>query len=130
MVLLICFDLIVLLLQGGLPNPDDFSKALYIFDIGQNDLTFAFRNLTGEQILGIIPQTMNEFAQVVQVRIIGLAQMYMYIHTYGSPDVYIYDNDVDMFSIWAKLSRYQFSFELDWKISGPNHEIVLTNYLS
>eukprot|EP01018_Ginkgo_biloba_P009746 Gb_07748 [translate_table: standard] len=52
--------------QGGvfaefLPLPDDFGKALYTLDIGQNDISHAFgSNLTEDQVIAFIPEIIQE----------------------------------------------------------------------
>lgn len=52
--------------KNVLPNPENFNKALYTFDIGQNDLTVAFRNLNNEQIRAIMPDILSQFSSAVQ----------------------------------------------------------------
>ncbi|KAL4577158.1 hypothetical protein LXL04_013262 [Taraxacum kok-saghyz] len=49
-----------------LQRPDDFSKALFTIDIGQNDLSVAFRTLTKQQLRATIPNIIDEFASSVQ----------------------------------------------------------------
>ncbi|KAI6671279.1 hypothetical protein NL676_006164 [Syzygium grande] len=51
----------------SLPHPDDFSKALYTFDIGQNDLTFGFQNMTVDQVVAAIPSILNGFDAAIQL---------------------------------------------------------------
>ncbi|XP_031404297.1 GDSL esterase/lipase At3g27950-like [Punica granatum] len=51
-----------------IPKPDDFLKALYVFDIGQNDLTLGFQNMTPPQVVATFPNILNRFTQAVQVR--------------------------------------------------------------
>ncbi|PIN21520.1 Alpha-L-fucosidase [Handroanthus impetiginosus] len=46
-----------------LPAPDYFQKALYMFDIGQNDLAGAFYSKTLDQILASIPTILLEFEE-------------------------------------------------------------------
>ncbi|XP_073019041.1 GDSL esterase/lipase At5g14450-like isoform X1 [Primulina eburnea] len=48
-----------------LPRPNEFSRALYTFDIGQNDLSAAVRKLTGAQLEAVIPKMVNRFAMVL-----------------------------------------------------------------
>lgn len=50
-----------------LPRPEDFSKALYTFDIGQNDLSVAFRTMNDEQLRATIPNIISQFSTAVQV---------------------------------------------------------------
>ncbi|KMT10487.1 hypothetical protein BVRB_5g116110 [Beta vulgaris subsp. vulgaris] len=49
-----------------LPRPEDFSKALYTFDIGQNDLSVAFRTMNDEQLRATIPNIISQFSTAVQ----------------------------------------------------------------
>ncbi|XVF57387.1 hypothetical protein PTKIN_Ptkin06aG0201100 [Pterospermum kingtungense] len=48
-------------LDKYLPTEDYFSKGLYTFDIGQNDLAGAFYSKTFDQILALIPTVLTEF---------------------------------------------------------------------
>ncbi|PON36614.1 Lipase [Parasponia andersonii] len=48
------------------PRPEDFSKSLFIIDIGQNDLAAGFRNVASEKLRADIPDIMNLFALDVQ----------------------------------------------------------------
>ncbi|GMI70298.1 hypothetical protein like AT3G26430 [Hibiscus trionum] len=54
--------------QGGvyaslMPREEDFTKALYTFDIGQNDITHSlFLNLTVSEIKSAIPDIINHFS--------------------------------------------------------------------
>lgn len=45
----------------------DFSKALYSFDIGQNDLTVGFIFTTEEEVKDDIPNIIDKFTSVIQV---------------------------------------------------------------
>ncbi|KAF5479587.1 hypothetical protein F2P56_000396 [Juglans regia] len=51
--------------KSSLPMPKDFSKALYIFDIGQNDLAYGFQYTTLEQVRLSIPDILSELSQAV-----------------------------------------------------------------
>lgn len=53
--------------RSNLPIPEDFSKALYTIDIGQNDLVAGFRNMNDEQFQAEIPDIVNKFSAAVQV---------------------------------------------------------------
>lgn len=56
-----------------LPKADYFSKALYTFDIGQNDLTAGYKlNLTTEQIKASVPDMLAQFSNAVKVNPIWL----------------------------------------------------------
>ena len=56
--------------QDLLPNEDYFSRALYIFDIGQNDLTSGyFSNMSTEEVKETIPDILNQFTIVIQVSV-------------------------------------------------------------
>ncbi|KAG5527148.1 hypothetical protein RHGRI_028160 [Rhododendron griersonianum] len=52
--------------RDKLPKPEEFSKALYTFDIGQNDLSVGFRKLSDEQLRAAMPDIINQFASAVQ----------------------------------------------------------------
>ncbi|KAJ9708778.1 hypothetical protein PVL29_000678 [Vitis rotundifolia] len=58
--------------QGGvfeklLPKEEFFSRALYTFDIGQNDLTAGyFLNMSGDQVRAYVPDLMNQFKTIIQ----------------------------------------------------------------
>ncbi|KAA8533219.1 hypothetical protein F0562_033248 [Nyssa sinensis] len=53
-------------IKRGFPRLDCFSKALYILDIGQNDLYAGFKYSTEMQVLTSIPNITNLFALVVE----------------------------------------------------------------
>ncbi|KAH7532435.1 hypothetical protein FEM48_Zijuj04G0019500 [Ziziphus jujuba var. spinosa] len=50
----------------NLPRPEEFSKALYTFDIGQNDLSVGFRKLSLDQLRAALPDIINQLASAVQ----------------------------------------------------------------
>lgn len=51
-----------------LPESDSFSKALYTFDIGQNDLTAGyFANKTVEQVETEVPEIISQFMNAIKV---------------------------------------------------------------
>lgn len=52
--------------ESSLPRPRDFSKALYTFDIGHNDIAYGFQNLNFEQVRASIPNILNNLTQAVQ----------------------------------------------------------------
>jgi len=56
-------------LKSTLPRPEDFSRALYTFDIGQNDLGFGLQHTSQEQVIKSIPDILSQFFQAVQVSI-------------------------------------------------------------
>ena len=47
--------------------PEEFSKALYTFDIGQNDLSVGFRKLSSDQLRAAMPDIVNQLASAVKV---------------------------------------------------------------
>lgn len=56
-----------------LPKAEDFSKALYTFDIGQNDLTSGyFHNMSTDQVKAYVPDVLAQFKNVVKVIHFGL----------------------------------------------------------
>lgn len=51
-----------------LPEEESFSRALYTFDIGQNDLTSGyFANMTVDQVREYIPEVLDQFSNIVKV---------------------------------------------------------------
>lgn len=52
----------------NIPKPDDFSKAIYTFDIGQNDLSYGFQHTHEAQVRASIPQILDNFTQAIHVR--------------------------------------------------------------
>ncbi|KGN59717.1 GDSL esterase/lipase At5g14450 [Cucumis sativus] len=53
-------------IRSTLPVPEEFSKALFTIDIGQNDLSAGFRKMTNDQFRKAIPDIINEFATAVE----------------------------------------------------------------
>ncbi|XP_038715994.1 GDSL esterase/lipase At3g27950-like [Tripterygium wilfordii] len=52
--------------KESLPRPEDFSTALYTFDIGQNDLHYGFQHSTEEQVRASIPNILAQFSHAVK----------------------------------------------------------------
>ncbi|KAI9075584.1 hypothetical protein K1719_042490 [Acacia pycnantha] len=52
--------------RSKLPVPEEFSKALYTFDIGQNDLSVGFRKMSFDQLRAAMPDIINQLATAVQ----------------------------------------------------------------
>lgn len=48
-------------------RPQEFSKALYTFDIGQNDLAYGYQHSSEEQVRASIPDILDAFCEAVQV---------------------------------------------------------------
>nr|XP_023884693.1 GDSL esterase/lipase At5g14450-like [Quercus suber] len=53
--------------QARLSRPKDFSKAIYTFDIGQNDLGFGFQHTTIEEFRLSIPNILSQLSQAVHL---------------------------------------------------------------
>jgi hypothetical protein len=53
--------------RSKLPVPEEFAKALYTFDIGQNDLSVGFRKMNFDQIRETMPDIVNQLASAVKV---------------------------------------------------------------
>ncbi|XP_057983249.1 GDSL esterase/lipase At3g27950 [Malania oleifera] len=51
--------------KSVLPRPSEFSKALYTFDIGQNDLAYGFQHTSEVQVRASIPDILNQFSEAV-----------------------------------------------------------------
>ncbi|XWS69097.1 hypothetical protein CRYUN_Cryun04dG0150000 [Craigia yunnanensis] len=49
-----------------LPRPEEFSKALYTLDCGQNDLTYGLLNTTEKQVKASIPKIISQFAVAIK----------------------------------------------------------------
>ncbi|XP_021292836.1 GDSL esterase/lipase At3g26430-like isoform X2 [Herrania umbratica] len=66
-----------------LPKEEDFSNALYTFDIGQNDLTAGyFSNMSTEEVKAYVPDVLNQFQTIIQY-IYGQGGRYFWIHNTG-----------------------------------------------
>lgn len=52
--------------RSKLPVPEEFSKALYTFDIGQNDLSVGFRKMNFDQMRAAMPDIVNQLASAVK----------------------------------------------------------------
>lgn len=51
-----------------MPKEEDFSRALYTFDIGQNDLTSGyFLNMSTSEVRAYIPDVLGQFSNIVKV---------------------------------------------------------------
>ncbi|KAF2308535.1 hypothetical protein GH714_010402 [Hevea brasiliensis] len=68
--------------NGSLPNPKDFRKALYTFDIGQNDIIFGFMNTTENQVPVTFPDILSQFSQAV-LRLYGEGARAFLVHNVG-----------------------------------------------
>ncbi|KAI4350697.1 hypothetical protein L6164_005127 [Bauhinia variegata] len=68
--------------KSNLPRPEDFSKALYTFDIGQNDLAFGFQHTTEEQVRASIPNILTLFSQALQ-QLYNQGARFFWIHNTG-----------------------------------------------
>ncbi|OVA20822.1 Lipase [Macleaya cordata] len=51
--------------RNNFPKPEDFSKAIYTIDIGQNDLAFGFQKMSHAQVLATIPDILDQFSIAV-----------------------------------------------------------------
>lgn len=61
--------------RDKLPRQEDFAKALYTFDIGQNDLSVGFRKMSFDQLRAAMPDIVNQLASAVQVSCNNLWQL-------------------------------------------------------
>lgn len=60
-------DRTTILIKSNIARPQEFSKALYMFDIAQNDLSYGFQHSSEEQVRASIPDILNTFSEAVQV---------------------------------------------------------------
>ncbi|XP_062165706.1 alpha-L-fucosidase 3-like isoform X2 [Alnus glutinosa] len=69
--------------QDLLPKAEDFSRALYTFDIGQNDLTAGyFLNMSTHEVEAYVPDVLDQFKAVVKY-IYGEGGRSFWIHNTG-----------------------------------------------
>ncbi|KAG6720087.1 GDSL esterase/lipase At5g14450-like [Carya illinoinensis] len=68
--------------RSNLPRPQDYAKALYTFDIGQNDLSVGFRKMSFDQLRAAMPDIVNQLATAVQ-RIYQQGGRAFWIHNTG-----------------------------------------------
>ncbi|XP_020527624.1 GDSL esterase/lipase At5g14450-like isoform X1 [Amborella trichopoda] len=68
--------------KTNVPKPEDFSKALYTFDIGQNDLAAGFRTISDDAVRASIPQILASISQAIQV-LYGEGARTFWIHNTG-----------------------------------------------
>jgi hypothetical protein len=54
-------------LQKYLPSAESFKQALYMFDVGQNDLDGAFYSKSEDQVLALIQTILTEFETGIKV---------------------------------------------------------------
>lgn len=55
--------------QRNLPRPEDFSRALYTIDIGQNDIASGLEHTNEEKVLASIPDILAIWSGVVHVSV-------------------------------------------------------------
>ncbi|XAR51863.1 Alpha-L-fucosidase [Bertholletia excelsa] len=68
--------------RTNLPKPEDFSKALYTFDIGQNDLAFGFQHTDEERTGAFIPHILDTFTQAIH-QLYKRGARFFWIHNTG-----------------------------------------------
>ncbi|XP_062158418.1 GDSL esterase/lipase At5g14450-like [Alnus glutinosa] len=77
-------------IKSSLPRPEDFAKALYTLDIGQNDLHGGFWSMTEKQVLASIPNIINRFALALE-KLYQLGARAFWIHNTGPIGCLPYD---------------------------------------
>ncbi|GKV07822.1 hypothetical protein SLEP1_g19536 [Rubroshorea leprosula] len=68
--------------RRNLPRPEDFSSALYVFDIGMNDIAAGFRKMNDTERRESIPDIVDQLAKAVQHLYEGGARTF-WIHNTG-----------------------------------------------
>ncbi|KAF3628456.1 GDSL esterase/lipase [Capsicum chacoense] len=66
----------------NIPKLEDFSKALYTFDIGHNDLSYGFQHTHEAQVRASIPQILNNFTQAIH-QLYNEGALNFWIHNTG-----------------------------------------------
>ncbi|XP_068665259.1 GDSL esterase/lipase At3g26430-like [Aristolochia californica] len=75
-------------MKGGvfrdlIPKEEVFSRALYTFDIGQNDLTHSyFQNMTSDEVRAVVPVVVDLLTQIVK-DVYDQGGRYFWIHNTG-----------------------------------------------
>ncbi|XAR51924.1 Alpha-L-fucosidase [Bertholletia excelsa] len=77
--------------RAQLPNPDDFSKALYTLDIGQNDLSMSFRSMSDDHLRAEIPDMVNKFASSIPDMISQFAAAVKQLYEEGARAYWIHN---------------------------------------
>ena len=57
-------------IRRNYPRPEDFSKALYTLDIGQNDITAGLRFMPIDQVKSSISNIIQKLASAIEVTIL------------------------------------------------------------
>ncbi|KAH9625360.1 hypothetical protein KSS87_015189, partial [Heliosperma pusillum] len=70
------------MVNSQLPRPDEFSKALYVFDIGQNDIHHALTSTTLDKARKSIPELVNVLALAIETLYRGGARVF-WVHNTG-----------------------------------------------
>ncbi|KAI3823987.1 hypothetical protein L1987_05433 [Smallanthus sonchifolius] len=68
--------------RNNLPRPDDFTKAIYTIDIGQNDLAYMFRTMGVEASRVAIPDVIDQFVDSIR-QLYGKGARAFWIHNTG-----------------------------------------------
>ncbi|GKV37304.1 hypothetical protein SLEP1_g45346 [Rubroshorea leprosula] len=68
--------------ESNLPRPEDFPKALYTFDIGQNDLAYGFQHTTEKEVRASIPNLLNQLSEAVHL-LYNEGARFFWVHNTG-----------------------------------------------
>ncbi|XP_022134509.1 GDSL esterase/lipase At5g14450 [Momordica charantia] len=109
-------------IKSSIARPGEFSKALYTFDIAQNDLSYGYQHSSEEQVRASIPDILNTFSEAVQ-QLYKEGARYFWVHNTGPlgclPFNILYNkNPNNLDSIGCVKSQNEVARELNWQLKN------------